>query len=168
MSHELEEERARALAARVAGRLARGTAATTTAAAGRPSSADENAGGLDRELAALRVGLSEIKQRLAHLESHIVGEAECEHENNAHGRSIPLAAAMPHRRSASNVEMAEAPPRRWTSSTYIPVVPPSEQRFDINDAVSELADHFEQGKTCTLEPGGKPCDHCSMCSTRGF
>ena len=168
MSHELEEERARALAARVAGRLARGTAAATTAA-GSASSADENAGGLGRELAALRAGLSEIKQRLAHLESHIVGEAECKHENDANGWLTPLVAAGTHRRTASNAEPADASsPLRWTSSTYIPVVPPSEQRFDINDAVSELADHFEQGKTCTLEPGGKPCDHCSMCSTRGF
>lgn len=28
-------------------------------------------------------------------------------------------------------------------------------------------DAFEQ-KACHFEPGGKPCDHCAMCSSRGF
>jgi len=23
-------------------------------------------------------------------------------------------------------------------------------------------------KACTFEPNGKPCDHCAMCSSRGF
>ena len=46
---------------------------------------------------------------------------------------------------------------------------PSQERFGIEEAtVSELVDFFQNEKTCTLEPGGKPCDHCSMCSSRGF
>jgi hypothetical protein len=34
--------------------------------------------------------------------------------------------------------------------------------------VSELVDFFHNEKTCSVEPGGKPCDHCAMCSSRGF
>ena len=28
--------------------------------------------------------------------------------------------------------------------------------------------YFQNEKTCSVEPGGKPCDHCAMCSSRGF
>jgi hypothetical protein len=46
---------------------------------------------------------------------------------------------------------------------------PSQERFGVEEAtVSELVDFFQNEKTCTLEPGGKPCDHCAMCSSRGF
>jgi hypothetical protein len=46
---------------------------------------------------------------------------------------------------------------------------PSQERFGVEEAtVSELVDYFQNEKTCTVEPGGKPCDHCSMCSSRGF
>lgn len=46
---------------------------------------------------------------------------------------------------------------------------PSLDRFGIEEAtVSELVDFFQNEKACSLEPGGKPCDHCAMCSSRGF
>ena len=46
---------------------------------------------------------------------------------------------------------------------------PSLDRFGVEEAtVSELVDYFQNEKACSLEPGGKPCDHCAMCSTRGF
>lgn len=46
---------------------------------------------------------------------------------------------------------------------------PSLDRFGVEEAtVSELVDFFQNEKTCSLEPGGKPCDHCAMCSSRGF
>ena len=46
---------------------------------------------------------------------------------------------------------------------------PSQERFGVEEAtVSELVDFFQNEKNCTLEPGGKPCDHCAMCSSRGF
>jgi hypothetical protein len=46
---------------------------------------------------------------------------------------------------------------------------PSQDRFGIEEAtVSELVDFFQNEKACSLEPGGKPCDHCAMCSSRGF
>jgi len=46
---------------------------------------------------------------------------------------------------------------------------PSMERFGVEEAaVSELVDYFQNEKACSLEPGGKPCDHCAMCSSRGF
>ena len=46
---------------------------------------------------------------------------------------------------------------------------PSLDRFGVEEAtVSELVDFFQNEKACSLEPGGKPCDHCAMCSSRGF
>ena len=46
---------------------------------------------------------------------------------------------------------------------------PSLERFGVEEAtVSELVDFFQSEKTCSIEPGGKPCDHCAMCSSRGF
>lgn len=46
---------------------------------------------------------------------------------------------------------------------------PSLDRFGVEEAtVSELVDFFQSEKTCSVEPGGKPCDHCAMCSSRGF
>ena|SRR5215212_1438068 len=46
---------------------------------------------------------------------------------------------------------------------------PSLDRFGVEEAtVSELVDFFQSEKQCSVEPGGKPCDHCAMCSSRGF
>ena len=46
---------------------------------------------------------------------------------------------------------------------------PSLERFGVDEAaVSTLVDYFQGEKACSLEPGGKPCDHCAMCSSRGF
>jgi len=42
-------------------------------------------------------------------------------------------------------------------------------KFAIAEAVADqiFAGHGAE-KACTFEPNGKPCDHCSMCSSRGF
>jgi hypothetical protein len=46
---------------------------------------------------------------------------------------------------------------------------PSLDRFAVEEAtVSELVDFFQNEKQCSMEPGGKLCDHCAMCSSRGF
>jgi len=46
---------------------------------------------------------------------------------------------------------------------------PSEDRFDVEEAaVTELVEFFENEKKCSVDPSGKPCDHCAMCSSRGF
>jgi len=42
-------------------------------------------------------------------------------------------------------------------------------KFAIAEAVADaIFDAKSKEKTCTFEPNGRPCDHCSMCSARGF
>lgn len=46
---------------------------------------------------------------------------------------------------------------------------PSLQKFSVAEAVAdEIFASLQKEKACTFEPNGKPCDHCSMCSSRGF
>jgi hypothetical protein len=42
---------------------------------------------------------------------------------------------------------------------------PSQTRFQIEEFAIAL---LSGEKACPFEPSGKPCDHCSMCSSRGF
>ena len=45
----------------------------------------------------------------------------------------------------------------------------SQERFGVEEAtVAELVEFFENEKQCSMDPSGKPCDHCAMCSSRGF
>lgn len=45
----------------------------------------------------------------------------------------------------------------------------SQDRFSVIEAVvDEVFSQYQKEKACTFEPNGKPCDHCSMCSSRGF
>ena len=45
----------------------------------------------------------------------------------------------------------------------------SQERFGVEEAaVTELVEFFESEKKCSIDPSGKPCDHCAMCSSRGF
>ena len=63
-------------------------------------------------------------------------------------------------RSSADAPRVQSP---WLASH------PSIDRFGVEEAtVSELVDFFQSEKACSLEPGGKPCDHCAMCSSRGF
>lgn len=46
---------------------------------------------------------------------------------------------------------------------------PSQQHFTIAEAIADAVfAGSEKEKTCTFEPNGRPCDYCSMCSSRGF
>jgi hypothetical protein len=46
---------------------------------------------------------------------------------------------------------------------------PSTEKFSIEEAIADAVfDAKSKEKACTFEPNGKPCDHCSMCSARGF
>ena len=46
---------------------------------------------------------------------------------------------------------------------------PSQERFEIAEAIADaIFDGVHTEKACAFEPNGKPCDHCSMCSSRGF
>ncbi len=150
-----EQDQVRSLAERIARRLGQDSNA--------PAAHAEESEGLSGEVAALRDGLSEIQQRLARIESRITPAS-------------PTMPAAQERMDASAIQRASpasigggGAQMPWLSSTYIPATShPSQEMFGINEAVSELVDYFEREKTCTVEPGNKPCDHCSMCSSRGF
>jgi hypothetical protein len=144
MSTELEQ--ARLIAERIARRVSGGTATGTTAG---PSS------DVSAELAAMRAGLNELQRRLAQIESKV--------------RSNPQITDPPDigfARSARPVPLTRSP---WLAGVNASVSHPSQERFGVEEAtVSELVDFFEKEKTCSVEPGAKPCDHCAMCSSRGF
>ena len=142
-----ERDRVRELAGRVARRL--GDEKADAGAAGDPAGGD---------LSDVRASLSEIQRRLAHIETRLARDAGRE-------QSPP----PPPRQQQGP---PPPPPSRPTylSGTYVPAVshPSQEQFAGIGEAVSELVDFFEREKTCTMEPGAKPCDHCGVCSSRGF
>lgn len=49
------------------------------------------------------------------------------------------------------------------------LVHPSQEKFAVLEAVADrIIEGLKTEKTCTFEPNGRPCDHCSMCSSRGF
>ena len=46
---------------------------------------------------------------------------------------------------------------------------PSLDKLAIAEAVADdIFGGAGKEKACTFEPNGKPCDHCSMCNSRGF
>lgn len=46
---------------------------------------------------------------------------------------------------------------------------PSQEKFAVIEALADqIAEGLKNEKACTFEPNGRPCDHCSMCSSRGF
>ncbi|MEQ1765640.1 MAG: hypothetical protein ABL984_21105 [Pyrinomonadaceae bacterium] len=46
---------------------------------------------------------------------------------------------------------------------------PSLDKLAIAEAIADQIFAGEgKEKACTFEPNGKPCDHCSMCNSRGF
>jgi hypothetical protein len=46
---------------------------------------------------------------------------------------------------------------------------PSLDKLNVAEAiVDEIFAGLQKEKACTFEPNGKPCDHCAMCSSRGF
>ena len=93
---------------------------------------------LSSELTAIRVTLNDLQNRLIQIESKVV--------------------------SSASSPRVHSPWLAGLNTSH-----PSQERFGVEEAtVSELVDFFQNEKTCTLEPGSKPCDHCAMCSSRGF
>lgn len=106
--------------------------------AAAPSKATNNTD-VGSELAAMRTTLNELQNRLIQIESKV-------------GASAPAAPRV------------HSPWLAGVNADH-----PSTERFGVEEAtVSELVDFFQNEKACSLEPGGKPCDHCAMCSSRGF
>ncbi len=45
----------------------------------------------------------------------------------------------------------------------------SQEKFaNLEELADEIIANLQNEKACQYEPTGKPCDHCSMCSSRGF
>ena len=151
-----EQDRVRELAERVARRLEGGP---------REQAGAEGTGG--GELAAVRASLAEIQRRLSHIESHITHGEDCGHGARQANdvRSAPTSSS-----TSSTQNPATQARSTWLSGTYVPATShPSQEQFEgLGEAVSELVEFFEREKSCTLEPGDKPCDHCGQCSARGF
>ena len=46
---------------------------------------------------------------------------------------------------------------------------PSLDKYAIEEAIADaVIDGKPVEKACTFEPNNRPCDHCAMCSSRGF
>ena len=166
-----EQEQARRLAERIARRVSQSNNAES-----RPSQAESGAD-VGQELSVMRASLEELQKRLARIESHVTHSSssssssrrvETPQTDNAESRE-PRSAPSQTRPSMASSGAMRSP---WLSGMYVPASAsshPSQERFGVEEAaVSELVDFFEGEKKCELEPGGKPCDHCAMCSTRGF
>jgi hypothetical protein len=156
------EDQARVLAERIARRISQHKGDE------RPSASQASADAVGEELAAMRASLGELQQKLAHIESHLTREERDSSDNVLRARPNER-----EERSAQQQQDAQVSPSLrspWLSGMYVPATAhPSQERFGVEEAaVSELVDYFEREKTCNLEPGGKPCDHCAMCSSRGF
>jgi len=154
-----EQDQVRAMAERIARRVSQQSDVDAGDARRTQSKGD-----VGDELAAMRESLEELKQRLVQIESHVTHKSDAgpQRDRAAYGNEQ---ASSPRPLSSSSNGVRSP----WLSGMYVPATHPSEERFGVEEAaVSELVDFFEKEKKCELEPGGKPCDHCAMCSTRGF
>jgi hypothetical protein len=157
MSSEIDH--AREIADRIARRVTGNNpvASDRTQATFRPQPKPE----LTSELAAVRAGLSELQRKIAQLEAKVSSDTA--------DRTIdfgPANFASGVSNSPRPVPTTHSP---WLAGVNASLSHPSLEKFGVEEAVvSELVDYFEKEKTCSVEPGAKPCDHCAMCSSRGF
>ena len=144
MSTELDQ--AREIAERVARRVSSESHSKPNRAYPKPE--------VSAELAAVRAGISELQKKLAQLEAKVSLEPVDSRANqNSPNTERP-------------VPLTHSP---WLSGVNASLSHPSQEKFGVEEAVvSELVDYFEKEKICSVEPGAKPCDHCAMCSSRGF
>jgi hypothetical protein len=152
-----EQDKVRSIAERIASRLGGDDSRSAQNARQRSDANDSD------DVMQLRDALREMQQRLAQIESR-VGNAGAGHATH----DGPVAQSLSSAQSQMRGESQARAPQQLLSSTYVPATHPSQERFAIDDAVTELVDFFEKEKVCSVEPGGKPCDHCALCSTRGF
>ena len=153
MSTELEQARL------VAERIARRVSGTSGSQSTAPTAA-ESRSDVSSELAAMRAGLSELQKRLTQIEAKVRPET-----SGTANAATSFAQPEPYR-TARPIPLTHSP---WLAGVNATAAHPSQERFAVEEAVvSELVDFFEKEKTCSIEPGEKPCDHCDRCSSRGF
>jgi hypothetical protein len=182
-----DQDQARLIAERVARRVAEARGSASSPANAPPTS--KNGGPVREELSAIREGLHDLESKLDRVESRIVHNPNQPIESSR-ARLIdfvspgpPLAVTPSIAQTPSTAQAPEEPLRTLEgSSQFVPATHspwirdfdrtqnhPSQERFGVEEAtVAELVEFFESEKKCSVEPGGKPCDHCSMCSSRGF
>lgn len=89
-----------------------------------------------------------------------------ENEKPLGGTERLLAAIEQINHRLDRIEEAIASP---AVATHDPLVGhPSQEKFTIMEAAEAAPGDQTTEKACTFEPNGRPCDHCSMCSARGF
>lgn len=141
-----ESDHARLIADRIARRVSDNPSANSPGQTGAPD--------ISVELAAMRATLGQLQDRLSQIESKV----RSGNPVSAYSTSSPDTSAR--------VPLTHSP---WLAGVNATPMHPSQERFGVEEAtVSELVDFFQKEKACSLEPGGKPCDHCAMCSSRGF
>jgi hypothetical protein len=181
-----DQDQARLIAERVARRLAESRHNPVSEA--RPSGRARQSTGapVSEELSSIREGLHDLESKLDRIESKIVHNVN-QPGNPPRARLIDFVSGGPpvavspsitHPPSiAQTPALPPTPPSQFVPATHSPWLRdfnnqtnhPSQERFGIEEAtVAELVEFFESEKKCAVEPGGKPCDHCSMCSSRGF
>jgi hypothetical protein len=156
-----EQDQARLLAERIARRVSQGNGETP-----RPSRVESRTD-VGEELSVMRASLEELQKRLARIESHVTRHDD-DRSQAARGTEVNEQGSA-WRQPGGAFATSTASRSPWLSGIYVPAAHPSQEKFGVEEAaVSELVDFFEGEKKCELEPGGKPCDHCAMCNTRGF
>ena len=157
-----EQDRVRLIAERIARRVSQNRAAQPA------TRTNDRAGDVGEELSAVRATLSQLEEKLAQIESHLTREDE-RPQREAQTATRHEQADAPDQAGGASTGPPTFARSPWLSGIYVPAAHPSQERFGVDEAaVSELVDFFEKEKTCSMEPGGKPCDHCAMCSSRGF
>jgi hypothetical protein len=144
MGSELDQ--ARSIAERIARRLSQDS----------PISSSEHTEESDipAELAAMRLSLGDLQRRLGQIETRVRSGSVTQQSVSkpAENQPVTLRTRSP-----------------WLQGVNASLVHPSQEKFGVEEAtVTQLVDFLQSEKQCSMEPGGKPCDHCAMCSSRGF
>jgi len=173
-----DQDQARLIAERVARRISGGRSGPSTESSARVSR--NNGAPVSEELTAIRSGLHDLERKLDSVESKIV-QGAANTPNPSRARVIDFVSSAPPLTVTPSITSAP-PPASPTRTEFVPATHSpwvrdfgaapahaSQERFGVEEAaVSELVEFFESEKKCSVEPGGKPCDHCAMCSSRGF
>lgn len=190
-----EQDQARLIAERVARRVTQNRGGSASSLSPVPPSA--NGAPVREEISAIRDGLHDLESKLDRIESKLAPGAHQSFDvpSMPRARVIDFVSSAPPVRTPPRIRnepvqikhdqpafSAKEAPTLTTTSPWLGRMPemmgndspqiashPSQERFGVEEAaVTELVEFFENEKKCTVEPGGKPCDHCAMCSSRGF
>lgn len=165
MSTELDH--AREIAERIARRVSSDKPSRPDSA--QPKATAHRKPELTSELAAVRAGLSDLQRKIAQLEAKLGAESVASPINSDLSNTARQEPNIAHPSSLGTARPVPLTHSPWLAGVNASFSHPSQEKFGVEEAVvSELVDYFEKEKTCSVEPSGKPCDHCAMCSSRGF